>query len=112
MPHARFQPASDQSLLVYFDSSEEKSGAPGPVRAKSAAPSQNQITLEGHEQVRRLLRLVELEPIAGVRNLHPAYCSLLVKFDAVKLRHEELNRSFARLCRPDEKNGVARAAAG
>jgi KipI family sensor histidine kinase inhibitor len=36
------------------------------------------------------LRLVELEPIAGVRNLHPAYCSLLIKFDATKLRHEEL----------------------
>jgi inhibitor of KinA len=36
------------------------------------------------------LRLLELEPIAGVRNLHPAYCSLLVKFDALKLQHDEL----------------------
>ncbi|MGC2832067.1 MAG: carboxyltransferase domain-containing protein, partial [Candidatus Acidiferrum sp.] len=53
-------------------------------------PTQNQITTEGHEPIRRLLQLMELEPIAGVRNLHPAYCSLLVKFDAVKLRHEEL----------------------
>jgi inhibitor of KinA len=66
---ARFQVASDQSLLVYFGL---------------------QITLNAHEQVRRLLRLMELEPVAGVRNLHPAYCSLLVKFDALKLRHEEL----------------------
>jgi inhibitor of KinA len=79
----RFQVASDQSLIVYFDSSAKKSGVKAP-------HLQNQITIKGHEQVRRLLRLVELEPIAGVRNLHPAYCSLLFKFDAMKLRHEEL----------------------
>jgi KipI family sensor histidine kinase inhibitor len=79
----RFEVASDQALIVYFDSSDKKSGAKAP-------HLQNQITIEGHERVRRLLRLVELEPIAGVRNLHPAYCSLLVKFDAMKWRHEEL----------------------
>ena len=79
----RFQVASDQSLIVYFDSSAMKSGAKAP-------RLQNQITIEAHEKVRRLLRLVELEPIAGVRNMHPAYCSLLFKFDAMKLRHEEL----------------------
>lgn len=66
---ARFQPASDQSLLIYFG---------------------HQITLQAHERVRRLLRLLELEPIAGVSNLHPAYCSLLVKFDVLRMRHEEL----------------------
>jgi len=79
----RFQVASDQALIVYFDSPVEKSGAEAP-------HLQKQITIEGHERVRRLLRLVELEPIAGVRNLHPAYRSLLIKFDAMKLRHEEL----------------------
>jgi KipI family sensor histidine kinase inhibitor len=79
----RFQVASDQALIVYFDSPVEKSGAKAP-------HLQNQITIEAHERVRRLLRLAELEPIAGVRNLHPAYCSLLIKFDATKLRHEEL----------------------
>lgn len=66
---ARFQFASDQSLLIYFGS---------------------EITLRAHEQVRKLLRLLELEPIAGIRNLHPAYCSLLVKFDALKWQHDEL----------------------
>jgi KipI family sensor histidine kinase inhibitor len=65
----RFKPSSDQSLLVYFG---------------------QEITLQAHERVRRLLRLLELEPIAGVRNLHPAYCSLLVKFDALKLEHDEV----------------------
>lgn len=70
---ARFERSSDQSLLIYFG---------------------QQITLRAHEQVRRLLRLLELEPIAGVRNLHPAYCSLLVKFDALRWRHEELEEKL------------------
>jgi len=65
----RFQPSSDQSLLVYFG---------------------HQITVPAHERVRKLLHLLELEPIAGIRNLHPAYCSVLVKFDALKLQHHEL----------------------
>jgi inhibitor of KinA len=79
----QFQIASDQSLLVYFGQPKKKSPA-------KARPLQNQITIEGHEQVRRLLRLMELEPVAGVRNLHPAYCSVLIKFDGMKLRHDEL----------------------
>ncbi len=66
---ARFQFASDQSLLVCFG---------------------QEITLRAHQQVMKLLRLLELEPVAGVRNLHPAYRSLLVKFDALRMRHEEL----------------------
>jgi inhibitor of KinA len=82
---ARFQVSSDQSLLVYFDTPAAKSGA-------QALPLQKQITLEAHKQVRRLLRLLELEPIPGVRNLHPAYGSLLVKFDALKLCHADLEQ--------------------
>ena len=53
----RFQVASDQALIVYFDAPAKKTGAKAP-------PLQNQITIEGHEKVRRLLRLLELEPIA------------------------------------------------
>ena len=66
---ARFQRASDQSLLIYVG---------------------EQITLNAHENIRKLLLLLEREPIAGVRNLHPAYCSVLVKFDPLKWRHEQL----------------------
>ena len=66
---ARFQRASDQSLLIYFG---------------------EQITLNAHEHVRKLLLLLEREPVAGIRNLHPAYCSVLVKFDPLKWRHEQL----------------------
>jgi KipI family sensor histidine kinase inhibitor len=80
---AQFRYASDQSLLVYFEHPAEE----GRVEAR---PLHSQITLQANEKVRKLLRLLELEPVAGVRNLHPAYCSLLVKFDALKLRHEEV----------------------
>lgn len=69
----RFQPASDQSLLIYFG---------------------EKIALKANEQVRRLLHLLEAEPIAGVRNLHPAYCSLLVKFDPLKWQHEKLEKAL------------------
>ncbi|MGB8523412.1 MAG: 5-oxoprolinase subunit PxpB [Candidatus Acidiferrales bacterium] len=71
----RFQPASDQSLLVYFG---------------------EKITLDSRQRVRQLLRLLELEPIPGVRNIHPAYCSLLLNFDALKLRHDELEMTLRR----------------
>jgi|SRR5712664_3161312 len=72
---ARFQRSSDQSLLIYFG---------------------HQISLVAHEHVRRLLRLLEIEPIAGIRNLHPAYCSLLIKFDPLKWRHQELEDALKR----------------
>jgi inhibitor of KinA len=65
----RFEPASDRSLLVYFG---------------------QQITIDAHQLVRSLLRLLETEPIAGIRNLNPAYCSLLLSFDPLKLTHGEL----------------------
>jgi inhibitor of KinA len=67
----RFQRASDQSLLIYFG---------------------HQITLEAHDRVRKLLSLLEMEPIAGVRNLHPAYCSVLIKFDPLQRHHDELEK--------------------
>jgi len=72
---ARFQFASDQSLLVTFG---------------------QEITLRAHQQVVRLLRLLDLEPVVGIRNLHPAYCSLLVKFDGLRLRHEEVEAILRR----------------
>ncbi|MGA2811548.1 MAG: allophanate hydrolase subunit 1 [Candidatus Acidiferrum sp.] len=65
----RFLPASDQSLMVYFG---------------------ERITLAAHERVVRFLRLLLRRPIDGVRNLHPAYCSVLVKFDALRWTHSEL----------------------
>jgi len=66
---AQFRAASDNSLLIYFD---------------------QHISLAVHQQIATLLRLLELQPIRGIVNLHPAYCSVLVKFDALKLCHDEL----------------------
>ena len=83
----RFQAASDQSLLVYFDPLPKKSGT------QDTSP-QNQITPEANDRIRKLLRLLETEPITGVHNLHPAYSSLLVKFDALKLRPAELEQTI------------------
>jgi len=84
---ARFEPASDQSLLIYFGGEAKKS------RAK-ARPLQGGLTIQTNEQIRKLLHLLDAEPIAGVRNLHPAYYSLLVKFDALKWRHEKLEQEL------------------
>jgi KipI family sensor histidine kinase inhibitor len=79
----RFKFSSDQSLLVYF-------GQPPEADRSEDRPLQNQTTIQASIKVRKLLRLLQQEPVAGVRNLHPAYCSLLVKFDALRMKHEEL----------------------
>jgi inhibitor of KinA len=79
----RFVFASDQSLIVYFDEPKETSRA-------EARHLHNHNTVHAHEQVRKLVRLLELEPVEGLRNLHPAYCSVLVVFDGVRLRLEDV----------------------
>jgi len=86
---ARFQFASDESLLVYFDTAEKE-------HRSEDRPLQSPITVQSNEKVRKLLRLLEREPVEGVHNLHPAYCSLLIKFDAVRMRHEELEAILGR----------------
>ncbi len=65
----QFQPASDQSLLIYFG---------------------QQMTPDAHQSVRKLLRVLKQKPIADVRNLNPAYSSILVTFDALRLNHADL----------------------
>lgn len=58
-----FKYASDQSLMVYLG---------------------DQINVETHHRVLKLLRLLQAEPIPHVRNLHPAYGSILIVFDPVR----------------------------
>lgn len=76
----RFTPSSDQTLMIYFD---------------------EKISLEAHLRVVKFLRLLEREPVLVVRNLHPGYFSVLVKFDALACTHKKLEailrRSLARL---------------
>jgi KipI family sensor histidine kinase inhibitor len=64
-----FQRASDQSLLVYLG---------------------REISIATHKRVIKLLRLLEREPIPGIRDLHPAYCSLLINFDLLQVQHDDL----------------------
>jgi KipI family sensor histidine kinase inhibitor len=65
----RFLPGSDQTLMIYFG---------------------KRISLRAHQQVVRFLRLLERQSIPGLLNLHPAYSSVLVKFDALRWTHAEL----------------------
>jgi inhibitor of KinA len=71
---ARFRLSSDQSLLVSFG---------------------DKINRETHGSVVKVLRLLESEPIPGVRNLHPAYCSILIKFDPLRTGHDQLSDTLA-----------------
>jgi inhibitor of KinA len=72
----RFQAASDQALLVYLG---EEIGA------------------AAHERVVQLLRLLQREPIKWIRNIQPAYCSLLITFDAVAVDHAEVQAKISEL---------------
>ncbi len=69
-----FRYASDSSLMVYLG---------------------EEINLDTHHRVLKLLRLLEAEPIPGVRNLHPAYNSILVVFDPVEQEHAALEQIIA-----------------
>jgi inhibitor of KinA len=72
----RFQAASDQSMLVYLG---EEIGA------------------ATHERVVRLLRLLQTEPFKWIRNIQPAYCSLLITFDAAAVDHAEVQKTISGL---------------
>jgi KipI family sensor histidine kinase inhibitor len=63
------RPASDRSLLVSFG---------------------DEISLEAHRQVLRLVRAFESLP-AGILNLHPAYASLLIDFDPRRRTHDDVD---------------------
>ncbi|MGB2667469.1 MAG: 5-oxoprolinase subunit PxpB [Candidatus Acidiferrum sp.] len=62
----RFRAASDQAILVYLG---------------------EQIGLPAHERVWKLLRLLQKEPPEWLRNVQPAYTSLMVTFDARRVDH-------------------------
>jgi inhibitor of KinA len=84
----RFQAASDQALLVYLG---EEIGA------------------AAHERVVRLLRLLQKQPIEWIRNIHPAYCSLLITFDAAAVDHAEVQAKLTEYEKRAEKLPMAQA---
>jgi inhibitor of KinA len=71
----RFRAASDQALLVYVG---------------------EEIGLPAHERVLKLLRALEAKPPAWLRNIQPAYCSLLVTFDLAAVDHDEVEAALRR----------------
>jgi inhibitor of KinA len=71
-----FRASSDQSLLAYLGET---------------------IGLESHQRVVRLLRALERARPAWLRNLNPAYCSVLVTFDAASTDHAQVEQALARL---------------
>jgi inhibitor of KinA len=84
----RFQAASDQALLVYLG---EEIGA------------------AAHERVVRLLRVLQSEPIKWLRNIQPAYCSLLITFDAAAVDHAEVQAKISELEKRAERLPAAKA---
>lgn len=65
----RFCAASDQSLLVYLG---------------------EEIGLSVHRQVLTLLRLLQKQPPSWLRNVQPAYTSLMLTFDLCQVDHAEV----------------------
>jgi KipI family sensor histidine kinase inhibitor len=81
-------PASDHSLLLSFG---------------------NEISLENHQRVSALTRKLLASRSDFILNLHPAYCSVLISFDPLRVEFEEVE-SFIRaiLARRDEAVAAAR----
>ena len=69
----KFCAASDQALLVYLG---------------------QEIGLPAHERVMKLTRALQAKPPAWLRNLQPAYCSLLVSFDGCQVDHAEVETTL------------------
>ncbi len=75
-PEMRILPASDRSLVVSVG---------------------NEISAECHHRVVALTRAFETEPIPGVLNIHPAYCSVLVVFDPLRTEHSKVESAIRNL---------------
>jgi len=85
-PPPRLLPASDRSLLVSFGGG---------------------VSLENHRRVRSLLRLIDLSPLPGIVDLLPAYASILVRFDSLRLGHAEVAAHVRHLLARPEVAGAA-----
>jgi inhibitor of KinA len=82
----RFTPASDRSLLISFG---------------------ERISTTAHRRVAAMTRQLGTDPIPGVSNTHPAYCSVLVVFDPLKLDHRTLEEAIrAREGRDESDSGA------
>src|SRR6478672_9977270 len=72
----RVEPASDSALFISFGDS---------------------ISMEAHRSVISLFNAIQRLRDPRIWNLHPAYSSLLIDFDPVRLTHDELENVLAPL---------------
>jgi inhibitor of KinA len=84
----RFQAASDQALLVYLG---EEIGA------------------AAHGRVVRLLRALHKNRPVWIQNIQPAYCSLLIAFDATQVDHDEVRAKISEYEKIAEEIPAAKA---
>jgi KipI family sensor histidine kinase inhibitor len=84
----RITPASDSALLVTFGDS---------------------ISFEAHRRVIAVFRALEQQRDHRIRNLHPAYASLLIDFYPLSITHHEVE-NLVRSLDPEAKSGEALAA--
>jgi inhibitor of KinA len=82
----RVVPASDSSLLIIL----------GDV-----------MSLDNHERVMSLFRALQRLNDPRVRNLHPAYASILIDFDPLLLSHEETTSLIENLADDESQNDRA-----
>ncbi|MGB9514159.1 MAG: carboxyltransferase domain-containing protein, partial [Candidatus Acidiferrum sp.] len=74
----RFRPASDQAMLVYLG---------------------EEVGLPAHHRALKLLHALQKRPPKWLRNVQPAYTSVMVTFDPVQVSHAEVEarlRTFAK----------------
>ncbi len=71
-----FSPASDSSLLVRLG---------------------DDISIDVHKRVARLTHLLHGHVLKGIRNIHPAYNSILVSFDPLQTDHASVEKSVREL---------------
>jgi inhibitor of KinA len=79
----RFRAASDQAVLVYLG---------------------EDIALPAHERVLKLLRQLQKDWPKWLRNVQPAYTSLMVTFDATRVGHADVESVLKRY---EKRGGVA-----
>lgn len=84
----RFLAASDDALLVRFGT---------------------EISMAHHRRVRALTAALEGAALPAVRNLHPAYASLLIRFDPLRTDHAALEAAVVGLLARAEVPAVPRA---
>jgi inhibitor of KinA len=84
----RFQAASDRALLVYLG---------------------EEIGVAAHGRVVQLLRALQKNPPGWIRNIQPAYCSLLIEFDATLVDHAEVRAKITGYEKLSEEIPAAKA---